>query len=130
MTALGPYVSDREPIRIFNNPPRVRTSDREQAYRIAKDTLLRMEHDFSQKVDTLIGDQAAIDEAWDEVVRFTKHVHQLYEQWQCPHPPSMVEIIGDERFGGERPICLQCGAEGKDVYFHAINLPENVNEIP
>src|SRR5512133_3179481 len=115
MTTLGPDVSDREPITIFNNPPRVRTSDREQAYRIARDELSRMEHLFSQKVDVLVGDQPAIDEAWDAIVRFTKHVHQLYEQWQCPHPPSMVEIVGSESQDNVKPICLACGAEGKDV---------------
>jgi len=130
MAALGINVSDREPIKIFNNKPRFITQP-ERDYRDAADNAERRWKFYSLMVDEWAGDNDAIDELADECRALDHKASMRYKQLHCAHENTHVEgrqdFIGGAYWDNTREVCDECEAK---VLFHRPRIAEPIVEIP
>jgi hypothetical protein len=119
---FGIDCTDREPITIFNNPPR-QYSDLETEYWEQKEELRIMWIRHDEKIESHI-DQDMIDESFNACKQQEIHVLSLKKQIQCEHK---MAPIGGQRFieGGifdnEDDVCNLCGVLGRKLVRKSIN---------
>ena len=122
MTVYGPGCTSREPITIFNNPPK-QYSDLETEYFAQREVMREMWLMHYAKIESHV-DQDMIDESFDACKRQEKLVLSLKKQVQCKHDWSPIggkRFIGGGFIDNEDDICNLCGVLGRKLIKKTIN---------